>query len=630
MSSFAESKADPNAPTTLTVAGYASSAEFQKAANVIAALEHLEPGKFKARILEFDGKAEYEAWLPNQRSQLGPASAALNGHTACPLVWRGDDEYIGDCEDALGLVRAEYMSGSARPAPRKAAVDFSVAVSSTYDYDLVVIGGGSGGLAAAKSAAELGANVLLADYVKPSPQGSQWGLGGTCVNVGCIPKKLMHTASLLGEGVLHDAKSFGWTNVGESEAKSDADASHSWETMVASVQDHIRSLNFGYTKELRDKRVTYENALATFTGPHKINLSNPAKGMDRDVSARRVLIAVGGRPTLLDCPGGDLAITSDDVFSLKKSPGKTLVVGASYIALECAGFLAGLGLDVTVMVRSILLRGFDRDIADKIGEDMEHNHGVKFLRECVVSKIEKAANGKLSVAWKPTKSDGSAGGSSGVAEFDTVLAAIGRRADTTKLGLDKAGVQSSKRNGKIPCQDEQTNVPHIYAIGDVVVGVPELTPVAIQSGRLLANRLFGKTSNAMDYNLVATTVFTPTEYGTIGMSEEDALEKLGDDRVEVYHQAFTPLEWSLTRERPENSCYTKLIVDKDDSERVIGMHFLGPHAGEVVQGFAVAMRCGATYSDFHDTVGIHPTCSERICDLRVTKSSGVSADSSGC
>ncbi len=570
--------------------------------------------------------------LPSQ-ARLAPSTAALRNHVGSPLCWSGDNVYVGDCDDALDLVRSSYMSGGGRPAQRKAAVDFDAsAAASAYDYDLIVIGGGSGGLAAAKSAAELGANVLLADYVKPSSHGSKWGLGGTCVNVGCIPKKLMHTASLLGEGVMHDAKSFGWaaaTSTGEEKSDDAGEATqHSWDTMVASVQDHIRSLNFGYTKDLRDKRVTYENALATFTGPHTVNLSNPAKGTSRDVSARRVLIAVGGRPTLLDCPGGDLAITSDDVFSLGKSPGKTLVVGASYIALECAGFLAGLGLDVTVMVRSILLRGFDRDIADKIGEDMEQNHGVKFLREAVVAKMEKTAGGKISVAWKPAKSG--AGTSSGSAEFDTVLAAIGRRADTAKLGLDKAGVQSSSRNGKIPCTDEQTNVPHIYAIGDVVVGVPELTPVAIQSGRLLSNRLFGKTATAMDYGLVATTVFTPTEYGTIGMSEEEALEKLGEDRVEVYHQSFTPLEWSLTRERPENSCYTKLVVDTEDSERVVGLHFLGPHAGEVVQGFAVAMRCGATYSDFHDTVGIHPTCSERICDLRVTKSSGVSADSSGC
>jgi len=298
-----------------------------------------------------------------------------------------------------------------------------------------------------------------------------------------------------------------------------------------------------------------------------------------------------------------------------------LVVGASYIALECAGFLAGLGLDVTVMVRSILLRGFDRDIADKIGNDMEKNHHVKFTRGVVPERIVKNGDGTKTVHWTGGGSD----------TYDTVLAAIGRYADTSKLGLDIAGVQINSKNGKIICNNEQTNVPHIYAIGDVVLGVPELTPVAIQSGKMLANRLYKQNvSEAMDYNLIATTVFTPTEYGAIGLSEEDAIAKFGKDSIEVYHSSFTPLEWSLTAGRPENTCYAKLVCDKNDDERVLGLHYLGPDAGEVVQGYAVAMRCGATCKDFHDTVGIHPTVSERICDLHITKSSGADADASGC
>jgi thioredoxin reductase (NADPH) len=272
--------------------------------------------------------------------------------------------------------------------------------------------------------------------------------------------------------------------------------------------------------------------------------------------------------------GGEHSITSDDVFSLKESPKKTLVVGASYIALECAGFLAGLSLDVTVMVRSILLRGFDRDIADKIGDDMEQNHHVKFVRGVVPERIVKNENGTKTVHWTGGGSD----------TYDTVLAAIGRYADTSKLGLVAAGVKTNAKNGKIVCINEQTNVPHVYAIGDVVQDVPELTPVAIQSGRMLANRLYQSgVSEAMDYNLIATTVFTPTEYGAIGMSEEDAIAKHGEEGVEVYHSSFTPLEWSLTAGRPENTCYAKLVCDKNDSNRVIGLHYLGPDAGEVVQ-----------------------------------------------
>jgi thioredoxin/glutathione reductase (selenoprotein) len=393
--------------------------------------------------------------------------------------------------------------------------------------------------------------------------------------------------------------------------------------MVKSVQDHIRSLNFGYNKELRDKRVTYENALGTFVDEHTVRLTKGVGNEDgaKNVTGRRILIAVGGRPTTLSCPGGEHAITSDDIFSLPTSPGKTLVVGASYIALECAGFLAGIGLDTTVMVRSILLRGFDRDIADKIGEDMEKNHHVKFIKGAVPEKIVKNSDGTKTVTWKNGGKD----------TFDTVLAAIGRRADTNKLQVSKAGVATNAKNGKVLCTNEQTNVPHIYAVGDVVQDVPELTPVAIQSGRMLANRLYKQgTSQAMDYNLIATTVFTPTEYGTIGFSEEAAIEKFGASRVEVYHSTFTPLEWSLSYGRPENACYAKLICDKEENQRVIGLHYLGPDAGEVVQGFSVAMRCGATYKDFYDTVGIHPTVAEKICDLRVTKSSGESADSSGC
>ena len=397
---MSETKSDA---VTLTVSGHATCPLFQKTANVVVALESLHPTRFKARILEFENNAQFQKWLPKQKAKLSPQGQILNNHTTSPLVWRNEHDFIGGEEEIMTLIRTVYLSAGGRPAPVTAAADFN-ASTKTYDYDLVVIGGGSGGLAAAKAAAELGANVLLADYVKPSPQGTTWGLGGTCVNVGCIPKKLMHRSALLGEAAL-DAISFGWKNTSNNnkatESKdtktSDSSASdssaHSWTVMVQSIQDHIRSLNFGYTKDLRDKRVEYVNALGTFVDANTIALTNPSKNAARTVSCRRVLIAVGGRPTLLSCPGGEHAITSDDIFSLPTSPGKCLIVGASYIALECAGFLAGLGLDTTVMVRSILLRGFDRDIADKIGADMEHQHHVKFIRGVVPETITKNSNG---------------------------------------------------------------------------------------------------------------------------------------------------------------------------------------------------------------------------------------------
>jgi thioredoxin reductase (NADPH) len=432
--------------------------------------------------------------------------------------------------------------------------------------------------------------------------------------VGCIPKKLMHTAAILGESV-EDAKAYGW-NLGEGKA------THDWGKMVGAVQDHISSLNFGYRVALREKGVEYKNALGAFKDAHTLELTDK-KGKKSEITARRVLIAVGGRPRPLDIPGGELALSSDDLFSLDRAPGKTLVVGASYVALECAGFLTGLGYDTTVMVRSILLRGFDQQISASIGAFMEE-HGTKFVHQSTPSKIEKTEDGKLVVTYVNAET-----GAESKDTFDTVFVATGRLAETGKLGLDKAGVQIAK-DGKLECTHEQTNVPHVYAIGDVLAGRPELTPVAIAAGRLLARRIYGGATEGMDYDKVPTTVFTPLEYGNIGLSEEDAIARLGEDNVEVFHSYFTPLEWTVPENRPENKCYAKIIVNKQDSNRVIGFHILGPNAGEITQGWATAMRLGATHDSFNYTVGIHPTVAEEFTTLATSKSSGASAEKGGC
>lgn len=249
-----------------------------------------------------------------------------------------------------------------------------------------------------------------------------------------------------------------------------------WETLTENVQNHIRSLNFNYRVALRDKNVTYLNKLGKFLGPNELECTDK-KGKTSIISAARFVIAVGGRPQTLDCPGGEHAITSDDLFSLKSPPGKTCVVGAGYVALECAGFMTALGYDVTVLVRSILLRGFDRECTKMIGDYMVA-HGTKIVEEVLPTSIVKQADGKLLVTFSNGGSD----------VFDTVMSARGRYADTAGLDLEKAGVQVNASNGKFKCQSEQTNVPHIYAVGDVVDGKPELTPVAIQAGILLARR----------------------------------------------------------------------------------------------------------------------------------------------
>ncbi|GMI25681.1 hypothetical protein TeGR_g12911, partial [Tetraparma gracilis] len=449
--------------------------------------------------------------------------------------------------------------------------------------------------------------VAVLDFVKPSPAGSSWGLGGTCVNVGCIPKKLMHNAALIGETMSSDAKAFGF----DAEAKG-----HDWGKMRENIQNHIRGLNFNYRVNLREKEVTYLNKLGQFVDAHTLQVTDK-KGKVSTITSSRFVVAVGGRPSPLDCEGGDLAISSDDIFSLEEAPGKTLCVGASYISLECAGFLAGIGTDTTVAVRSILLRGFDREIADKIGAHME-DHGVKFRRGVVPSKLAKTMGGRISVTF----SDGSED------EYDTVMAAIGRSADTSKLGLDKLGVAPGK-NGKIPATFEQSSCPNVYAIGDVMEGCPELTPVAIQAGKQLARRLFNGSTEPMDYRNICTTVFTPLEYGTVGYSEDDAKTEFGCGNVEVYHSNFVPLEWTLSEHRAKHPAFAKIIVDKS-TDKVLGIHFLGPHAGEVTQGFGTAMKMGMTYDDLQNTVGIHPTSAEEITTLSVSKSSGDSADAKGC
>ncbi|XP_037589962.1 thioredoxin reductase 3 [Cebus imitator] len=489
---------------------------------------------------------------------------------------------------------------------------------SAYDYDLIVIGGGSGGLSCAKEAAILGKKVMVLDFVVPSPQGTSWGLGGTCVNVGCVPKKLMHQAALLGQA-LHDSRKFGW--------EYNQQVTHNWETMTKAIQNHIRSLNFGYGLSLREKAVAYVNSYGEFVEHHKIKATNK-KGQETYYTAAQFVIATGERPRYLGIQGDkEYCITSDDLFSLPYCPGKTLVVGASYVALECAGFLAGFGLDVTVMVRSILLRGFDQEMAEKVGSYMEQ-HGVRFLWKFIpvmVQQLEKGSPGKLKVLAKSTE------GTETIEEvYNTVLLAIGRDSCTRKIGLEKIGVKINEKSGKIPVNDvEQTSVPYVYAVGDILEGKPELTPVAIQSGKLLARRLFGASLEKCDYINVPTTVFTPLEYGCCGLSEEKAIEVYKKENLEIYHTLFWPLEWTVAG-RENNTCYAKIICNKFDHDRVIGFHILGPNAGEVTQGFAAAMKCGLTKQLLDDTIGIHPTCGEVFTTLEITKSSGLDITQKGC
>lgn len=336
---------------------------------------------------------------------------------------------------------------------------------------------------------------------------------------------------------------------------------------------------------------------------------------------------MGGRPRYPSIPGArEHCITSDDLFSMRRTPGKTLVVGASYVALECAGVLSGLGFNTTVMIRSIPLRGFDQQMAEMIVDFMSQS-GTHFIRNAIPTNIEKLADEKLKVTWSRKMGDFDLGTADDV--FDTVIMAIGRDPETSNIGLGKLGVKLNKDSKIIVNQYDQTSVPHIYAIGDIVAGGLELTPVAIMAGRLLAERICGTASRPMDYINVPTTVFTPLEYGSVGLAEEAAIEKYGQADIRVYHSYFKPLEWTIPH-RADNACYMKLVCLVSEEERVIGFHFLGPNAGEVTQAVGLCVRMGAKKHDFDTLVGIHPTVAEEMTQLTVDKNSGKDARKSGC
>uniref|UniRef100_A0A8C7C4I2 thioredoxin-disulfide reductase (NADPH) n=1 Tax=Oncorhynchus kisutch TaxID=8019 RepID=A0A8C7C4I2_ONCKI len=449
-----------------------------------------------------------------------------------------------------------------------------------------------------------------------SLSGTKWGIGGTCVNVGCIPKKLMHQAALLGTA-LKDAQKYGWQITGP--------ISHDWSTMAEAVQNHVRSLNWGHRVQLQDKEVKYLNVKGSLLDEHTV------KGLTRTgkeimLTAKNIVIATGGRPKYpTHIPGAvEHGITSDDIFWLKESPGKTLVVGASYVALECAGFLTGIGLETTVMVRSIPLRGFDQQMAGLVTDYMEA-YGTKFSWRSVPKSVDKLSSGVLQVTWTEEQT-----GKDQRDTFDSVLWAVGRAPETKTLGLEKVGVKLNKESGKIlVAADESTSVPNIYAFGDIGEGRPELTPTAIKAGKLLARRLAGQTNELMNYDNVATTVFTPLEYGCVGLSEEEAESRHGKDSIEVYHAFYKPLEFTVA-ERDASQCYIKVVCKRGGDQRILGLHFTGPNAGEVTQGFAMGFQCGATLTHLKETVGIHPTCAEELTKVNVSKRSGLDATVTGC
>jgi thioredoxin reductase (NADPH) len=489
----------------------------------------------------------------------------------------------------------------------------------SFDYDIFIIGGGSGGISCAKNASKLGKKVGIADFVKPSPQGTSWGLGGTCVNVGCIPKKLLHFAALSGE-LRHDQQSCGW----------DVDPSkpHDWKKMITTVNNHIYKLNFGYFSELMGMQVDIKMAYASFPdpkNPHLIELTD-GQGNKSTITSDKIVLAMGGRPRYLNVEGfKEHCITSDDLFWQKTAPGKTLVLGGGYVALECGGFIKGLGHEVEVLYRSVCLRGFDRDMVDKITKHMVKSGMVMTKGE--IKSITKLENKKIEVVI--TVKDDQGNSTEHTRVVDTLLAAVGRDPVTRTMGLEEVGVGMNSRGYIQVNKDKQTSVKNIYAVGDIVEGNLELTPVAIKQGRNLAHRLYGSVNQHVNLDYVATAVFTPLEYGCVGWSEERAVKELGSEGIDVYHTYFKPLEWNFLPSHDMTTCYCKVIVSKND-RKVKGIHIVCPNAGEVIQAYTAVVQFGLTYEQMKEMVAIHPTIAEELLLLQFTKKENPSAEKGNC
>jgi thioredoxin/glutathione reductase (selenoprotein) len=478
-----------------------------------------------------------------------------------------------------------------------------------YNVDLIIIGGGSGGIAAAKQAAQHGAKVVILDYVESSntenernPKLGAWsGVGGTCLHVGCIPKKLWHKAALIGDEVV-TSESLGWDflqlamDQKGSKLRSDY---HSWNCLVANVQRYIENMSAMMTIDLVKNGIAFLNARGSFVDDHTV-LAIDKHGNKYHISAKHIILATGSRPKFPDIPGArKYGISSDDIFSLQEPPGKTLIVGGSYVALETAGFLTGLGHDITVMVRSdTVLHSFDQPCVSVVVNHMRES-GTKFLFS---HQLESVSEKK--VVYKDDTGQIIDG------EYDTVMFAIGRAPVTSSMGLDKIGVKVNEQGKVIVDEYERTSVDHIYAIGDINANGQELTPVAICAGRLLASRLFGSSKLKMDYSNVPTTIFTPMEYASVGLTELEARRLYGDN-LNVYNRVFKNIG-SLG--------FVKMICSRDD-ERVLGFHFVGENAGEVTQGVAVGIKAGITKQHFDTTVGIHPTAAEIMTNLRLGETS---------
>ncbi|XP_031725730.1 thioredoxin reductase 1, cytoplasmic [Anarrhichthys ocellatus] len=476
-----------------------------------------------------------------------------------------------------------------------------------YDYDLLVIGGVSGGLAVAKVPSSCVLKVLILDLVAPSPRGTKRELGGSSLNMDSI-RRFLQQASLLGKAI-QDSQKYGW--------RLKEEASHGWSELVEAVQEQVKTRSMEVKRELKSCGVFYLGARGELVGPHTVEATD-VNGKKRRLTAETMVIATGDRPQYLGVPGDrEHCLTSEDLLSLLHPPGRTLVVGGSAEGLEC------------VMLQPDLLPGFDQKTAQKI-ENYMIISGVDFLYHCSLTKVEQTEACREDVvsgesATTPQEVSRlqvttiSQEGQTKQEDFDTVLLTMGRKAFTSDIGLERVGVQCSQSTGRILVnKSDQTSVDHIYAIVSVQHGRPSTTGLSVHAGTLLARRLYGGDGILCDYTNVPTVVLTLLEYAACGLSEEKANLTFGEESVEVYHTYYWPLEWALPA-RNKNSCYVKVICHIPDHDRAVGVHVMGPIAGDILQGFVAAMKCGLTKRQLDTTVGIHPGSALVLSSLTQTQ-----------
>ena len=446
------------------------------------------------------------------------------------------------------------------------------------DVDFLVIGGGSGGIAAARRAAQHGARTALIEGGR---------LGGTCVNVGCVPKKVMWNASRLAE-MLDDAPGYGFS----------IDQNRfDWPSLKSARDAYISRLNGIYQRNLDQAGVETIAGWARFEGPHDIRVA------DRKIHAKHVLIATGGIPTIPALSGAELGISSDGFFALEAQPARVVIVGAGYIATEFAGVMNALGSEVTLILRKdTVLRAFDHTLREVVMSEM-HTSGIRILPQTQIDQIISGDDARLRIECTGEPLD----------SIDCLIWAIGRESNVTGLGLTEAGITTDD-DGFIPTDPFQnTTTENVYAVGDVT-GRQALTPVAIAAGRRLADRLFDNQPDAhLAYDNIPSVIFSHPPIGTVGLTEHEAISTFGEHNIKIYQNRFTDMYHAMTSRKPPT--IVKLVTTGAD-EKIIGCHVVGHGADEIIQGFAVAVKMGATKSDFDNTVAIHPTAGEELVTLR--------------